>query len=148
MPIRPRARVTGGDRALQFVEQALAARKPGRGVRSIEVGFRGPVAKKAAFNEFGTADIPERPFFRKAISRIRAGEITPLIKAAVDRQTMTVPPAAATEIGRAAASVVKSSIDRTDSPPNAPGTIRQKGKDDPLVDGGEMRRGVKHRRLR
>ena len=76
---------TGGRKLERFLREA------GRGgVSSVAVGFFSdakyqdgtPVAAVAAWNEFGTKNIPERPFFRQAIAGMEDG-IANIIKARI-----------------------------------------------------------------
>ena len=130
------------------VLEQLAA-SPSEAVRAVAASSpTAPDRLLDALAEYGTKHQPERPFFRKAISRIRQGEISPLIRAAIVRPSMTVQPSGAAMIGESAAVVVRSGIDRLDKPANKPSTIRQKSGSSPLIDHGEMRRGAKHRRIR
>ena len=147
MPIRPRARTYGGERADAFVQQALAKQRSA--VKAISVGFHQPkTAFVARLQEFGGGGAPERPYFRQAISRIREGQINPIIRAAIDRESMTVQPDRVGLIGDGAAGLVRSAIDRLTEPPLHPTTVRLKGSSDPLIDHGEMRRGVDWKRVR
>ena len=140
----PRARVRGGRKLRNLLRRA------GRGgVERLQVGFfesarypdGTPVAAVAAWNEFGAANIPERPFFRIALAGMRdpieqiiRNEINPL-KLVVDRQL-------ADKIGAYAAGAVQESIADLTSPPNAPSTVARKGSSNPLIDTGQMRTAV------
>ena len=67
---------TGGKKLERFLREAGKG-----GVSSVAVGFFAdakyqdgtPVAAVAAWNEFGTKNIPERPFFRNALAESERG---------------------------------------------------------------------------
>ena len=67
-----RPRIKGGDKLRRFLREAKSASR----VKATEVGFFSearypdgtPVPAVAAWNEFGTTRIPERPFFRQALA--------------------------------------------------------------------------------
>ena len=97
-----------------------------------------PVAYVAVIQEFGytgdkAPDIPERPFFRNAISEMNDG-LPDLLRGIVDPETMTVDTREANLIGAWAADLVQTSIRELKEPPNADATIERKGSSNPLVD--------------
>lgn len=108
--------------------------------KELVVGFTDPeVAQYATFNEFGTADIPERPFFRESLRKNRTKYGKALGRAlqrdlAADR--------ALGLIGAEAAADLQESITTLRTPPNAPSTVAQKGSSNPLIDTGRMRQSV------
>ena len=137
---------TGGRKLERFL------RKAGKGgVSGLEVGFfstaryddkRGtPVAAVAAWNEFGTKRIPERPFFRKAIAGMEDGLLN-ILKAGIDPEKMVVDEHLADRVGAYAAGEVQESITALEEPPNAPSTVARKGSTNPLIDTGYMRQSV------
>ena len=83
---------TGGKKLRRLLREAGKG-----GVSGVKVGFFStaryedgtPVAAVAAWNEFGTKNIPERPFFRRAIAEMEDG-IANIIKAGIDPRRMTV----------------------------------------------------------
>lgn len=97
------------------------------------------------WNEFGTSNIPERPFIRttadqrrQAYANIAAREADKIIqgKSTVFRSLSM--------LGQVAESDVKKKITSIRIPPNAASTIRKKGSDNPLIDTGRMRASVRY----
>ena len=140
---------TGGRKLEKFLKEA------GRGgVSSVAVGFfsdaryddqKGtPVAAVAAWNEFGTKNIPERPFFRRAIAEMEDG-IANIIKAGIDPQKMVVDKGLADRIGAYAQGQVQESIMVLRDPANTPRTIRAKQSSNPLLDTEFMQSSVSWR---
>ena len=121
------------------------------GISGIRVGFFStaryqdknatPVAAVAAWNEFGTKAIPERPFFRRALSEAEDG-IVDQLKNGIDPEKMTVDPFLAEKIGTYVQGEIQESITALREPPNAPETIAQKGSSNPLIDTNHMRGSV------
>ena len=74
--------IKGGKKLNAFIRKA----KNAKSVKEIQVGFFSsakypdgtPVAAVAAWNEFGTKRIKERPFFRNAISEGAEDELKPV----------------------------------------------------------------------
>ena len=130
------------------------------GVSGVKVGFFStakyqdgtPVAAVAAWNEFGTKNIPERPFFRNALAEMEDG-IANIIKAGIDPRRMVVDDRLAGRVGEYVAGQVQESITALKDPPNAPETIARKrkklggkkgvgGGENPLIDTGFMHDSV------
>ena len=150
---------TGGRKLEKFLKEA------GRGgVSGVAVGFfsdaryddqKGtPVAAVAAWNEFGTKNIPERPFFRQAIAAMEDG-IANIVKAGIDPQRMVVDDRLADTVGAYAAGQVQESITNLRDPSSADSTVATKRKklhgkkgakaispSNPLIDTGFMRDSV------
>ena len=118
--------------------------------KSLEVGFfevskyeNGVyVASVASFNEYGTAKIPPRPFFRNAIAKnsnkwndILANEL----RNSVDVEL------AYNRVGEIAKGDIVESIMQTNTPPNSPLTIAKKKSSKPLVDTSFMRSSVNYK---
>lgn len=118
--------------------------------KSLEVGFfevskyeNGVyVASVASFNEYGTAKIPPRPFFRNAIAKnsnkwndILANEL----RNSVDVEL------AYNRVGEIAKGDIVESIMQTNTPPNSPLTIAKKRSSKPLVDTSFMRSSVNYK---
>ena len=119
----------------------------------IHVGFQaGEVTEEngadlvdvAAFNEFGTSDIPERPFMRQSWEN-HEPELKQICQQAnnVIAQGGTAE-AACKMIGVAGVGIIQEEIGEGSFAPNAPSTIRKKGSDHPLIDTGRMRQSVKY----
>lgn len=122
---------------------------------NITVGYQGDSGKKlhpesasasiaevASYMEFGTKDIPARPFLRTALKQ-HAQEIKTSIKkalASVIDQRKDVEDAVAI-IGDAAVDAVHSTIENAASwaAPLSPKTVKTKGSSSPLVDTGAMK---------
>ena len=165
-------RIKGGKKLDAFLRKAKGA----RGVGQVEVGFystaRYPpvrtglksgqrqdpvtVVEVALWNEFGTWNIPERPFFRIAIQKMGAPALR-LLKAEVDPKTMVVERHTAGKLGLIGQSEVQKSIVNLRTPANAPATIKGgfvptktgkiiyvpgKGSSNPLIDTGFLRQSV------
>lgn len=97
------------------------------------------VAQVALWNEFGTGNIPSRPFLRNAqkIWRQRGDKIVKALLAdGTDIETICK------RLGVDAQGIIKEQITRGTFTPNAPSTIRHKGSSRPLVDTGNMLQSV------
>ena len=103
-----------------------------------------PVTNVAAWNEFGTATIPERPFFRQANESVKP-KLKRLLKLRTDPKRMIMDERSAGEFGLVCQAEVQKSIVRLREPPNAPSTRRIKGSSNPLIDTGFMRQSVTFR---
>ena len=78
----------GGDKLNRLFREAMKG-----GVKNVKVGFfstpryddkkHTPVAAVAAWNEFGTNSIPERPFFRSALEEAKP-KVIQTLKAEID----------------------------------------------------------------
>lgn len=96
------------------------------------------VAQVASQNEFGTHSIPPRPFFRNAIVKNSQKWMKFFKKSAKEHP----PYKAMGMLGEMIRSDIVQSINQTNTPPNSPLTIKQKGSSKPLVDTGKMRASV------
>lgn len=113
----------------------------------VEVGFLdgGPEAMRAAFNEYGTATIPARPFVRstfEANADAYLGMVDGMVGEVLRGKSGVK---SLRRLGARMQRDVQQAIDAWSSPPNAPATIRRKGHNNPLVDTGSMRRAVRWR---
>ena len=146
---------TGGKKLQRLLREAGKG-----GVSGVKVGFFStakyedgtPVAAVAAWNEFGTKTIPERPFFRRALAEVEDG-VTNIIKAGIDTKKMVVDDRLAGRVGEYVAGQVQESITALKDPPNAPETVARKrkklhgkkgvgGGENPLIDTGFMHDSV------
>ena len=100
-----------------------------------------PVAAVAAFNEFGTETIPERPFFRQSIEGADK-VIMPVLKDGIDPMDMALDSRTAGKVGLVMQARIQRSITDLSTPANAPSTIKEKGSSNPLIDTGFMRQSV------
>lgn len=112
-------------------------------VGSVRVGiFDGDLAPIAAFNEFGTEDVPERSFFRTTMEE-NEGDYAADLAAATDAVlTGRARETALDELGGRIAADIQQRIEDIRSPPNAASTLRQKSGSNPLIDDGDMRDAV------
>ena len=119
------------------------------GVSGVKVGFFStaryedgtPVAAVAAWNEFGTKNIPERPFFRNALAESERS-VGRILQAGLDTKKMVVGEQLAGRVGAHVQGKIQDSITSLKEPPNSPSTIRAKQSSNPLVDTGFMRDSV------
>ena len=141
MAVVVKATQRGGQKLKKLLAQAGKVE-----VKEVEVGFfpesryddGTPVAAVAAWNEFGTDSIPERPFFRRAIADMEDG-LAKVVDTGLDRETLVIDRRLADKIGSYAADKVKESIEALVEPPNAPSTIARKGSSNPLIDTRTMK---------
>ena len=116
-----------------------------------KVGFRAGEATEpdgtdicdiAMWNEYGTSEIPSRPFLAQSVDNHQA-EIDGFCKSALTRLTQG---ASADQImrtvGAKQVALIQEEIVNGDFAPNAPSTIQKKGSDRPLIDTGHMRQSV------
>lgn len=120
------------------------------GKEKLEIGFfetaRYPngifVAQVARYNEFGTLNIPMRPFFRNAINKnIKKWYAT--LQNAINQNA--TPSKALSIVGEVARADIIQSITDLRTPPNAESTIKSKKSTNPLIDTGLMRRSVTYK---
>ena len=130
------------------------------GVSGVKVGFFStaryedgtPVAAVAAWNEFGTETIPERPFFRNALAESERG-VSNILAKGIDTEKMVVDEQLAGRVGEYVQGKIQDSIVALNDPPNSPATIAQKrkklhgkkgtgGGETPLIDTGVMLHAV------
>ena len=119
------------------------------GVSGVKVGFFStaryedgtPVAAVAAWNEFGTETIPERPFFRNALAESERS-VGRILQGGLDTKKMVVDEQLAGRVGAHVQGKIRDSITALKEPPNAPSTVRAKGSSDPLMDTGTLRNSV------
>lgn len=95
------------------------------------------VADVATYNEFGTRTIPERPFFRNALTEISGGALRRIADEFV-RDDFNLRERGAEAIGVFAAAEVGDAAVDLRTPPNAPATVARKGSTNPLVDTGVL----------
>ena len=101
------------------------------------------ISEVAAWQEFGTDDIPERPFLRITIREQRSVyvEITREMMSKILKGKMTADQAAGL-LGLKAVADVRNKIDAIRSAENADSTVDIKGFDNPLVHSGIMKKSV------
>lgn len=140
--------ITGGDKLKKTLD--AIAHKLGHG-SVVSVGFLSDakyaasakkpglnVAMNAFWQEFGTSNIPSRPFFRNMIAKEspKWGRALGLNL----RNNQYNPENALTAMGHGIKDALQVSILQTNEPPNSPATIRKKKhkNNKPLVDTGWM----------
>lgn len=117
----------------------------------VKVGFPqgadGGILDRAFYNEFGTANIPERPFMREGI-RGGKDKITRLMRADGARLLRGEKgfslDKALKRLGVEGQGIIQDSITTGGFTPNAPATVREKGSSKPLIDTGQMRQAVSY----
>lgn len=96
----------------------------------------------AMWNEFGTVNIPSRPFMRDSVDKHEAA-INHMLTAQKDA---LLHGATAREILNTAGlfqqDLIQTEIEQGDFVANAPATVRKKGSDKPLIDTGTMKNSV------
>ena len=116
-----------------------------KGEVGVEAGLFDPgLAQIGAYNEYGTKDIPARPFIRTTSDNKRSQwdafmdkELNDLAKGKGTIKSSLV------ALGADMETDIKKTITDWKSPPNAPSTQKQKrGVDNPLIDTGAMRNSV------
>lgn len=103
------------------------------------------VAAIAAFNEWGTKNIPSRPFMStsfdenlQGLNRLKAKLYIEIVNGRMGvSQALSI-------IGEFMVSKTKKKIRDISSPPNAPSTIKKKKSANPLIDTGQMINSVTH----
>ena len=96
------------------------------------------------WNEFGTVNIPSRPFMRDSVDKHEAA-INHMLTAQKDA---LLHGATAREILNTAGlfqqDLIQTEIEQGDFVANAPTTIMKKGSDKPLIDTGTLKNSVHH----
>lgn len=102
--------------------------------------FAGPVAQVAAWNEFGTATTPARPFMRHTVATKspRWGNALGIAL----RQHKYDARAALAQVGQGIQRQMRQSITDWQTPPNSKLTRELKGSNKPLINSGTMRNAV------
>ena len=98
------------------------------------------VAQVAFWNEYGTATIPPRPFFRNTIAQHKdewPKQAAALMEANGGdvRQTLEL-------MGEGVKGQIVETIQNFHTPPNAASTVKKKGFDKPLIDTGTLWRSI------
>lgn len=155
------AKLTDTDRGMKSFRKYMRSRER----PAVVAGFRengpggqqaGPdspltVADVAALNEFGTMEIPERPFMRITTEeRQEAWNAmqVPVMREVVDAATRSPAAAGAAaarglgRIGLQMAADIRATIDGGVPPPNADSTIERKGSSGTLIDTAQMKQSI------
>lgn len=108
---------------------------------NITVGVFGKEAAKIAFfNEFGTRNIPARSFIRSTLAEHKRDIVGNF---AMNFQQTHDAKMTAALTSTYVENLIKAKIASGDFTPNAPSTIKKKGRNQPLVDTGRMLNSVK-----
>jgi len=138
--------------------------KLGRAISAFEgltvtVGFQGEsgraahpdspgtsIAQIAAAMEFGTQNVPARPFLRTTVQQKRAEISTAVAQTILSVVRGKTPVSAAAESGASVVAMVREIIDtaRQWAEPLADNTVNKKRSSDPLVDSGALRDTVSY----
>lgn len=104
------------------------------------------IVMRGVYNEFGTRNIPPRPFVRhtadknrKAINILFESAMRAMIKGRIDAHHVL------DNTGWKMADLIKNAVIGWKQPPNAPSTIAQKGFNDPLIHSGDMRDAISYK---
>jgi phage gpG-like protein len=101
------------------------------------------VAEYAYANEFGTDNIPARPFistaFDENLDKLKNKIQSNISAVFEDQKTLQ---SAISEIAYLASGDIVRKIDSIFYPPNSPATIKRKGSSKPLIDSGRMRASI------
>ena len=138
-------RVRDGTRQLERILRGF------RGASKVKVGFpegtdstQGGILDRAVFNEFGTRDIPERPFMRNGLrDGVPQLRHTARVVARKVIHGRITPRQALGQMGENGKQLIQDSITDMRDPPNAAKTIERKGSSNPLIDSGDMHKAVK-----
>lgn len=124
---------------------AALLKMAGRGDIEVEVGIldSAGAAEVAAYQEFGTADIPARPFIAPTFDENEGAYVDALARGFDNVvEGGSTPERELLKIGARVAGDIKRKITDVSSPPNAPSTVKKKGSSNPLIDTGTMRNAV------
>ena len=147
--VKVTSETTGGHKLKRILRQTLAR----KGVGKVDVGFfkqakypdGTPVAAVAAWQEFGTKTIPQRPFFRNALEKSKQASKEIIRRGTMRRYgktIMKVDRRLANLLGLSTSDHIKQEIVTLDDPPLSPVTIAKKGSTNPLVDTDVMKGSV------
>jgi len=101
------------------------------------------LATIGAIQEYGTEDIPARPWLTQGIAAAKPAELMRREAKAVANGERTAR-VAAERLGLAVVAAVQERIAEGIAPPNAPATQAAKGSSTPLIDTGRLRQSISH----
>lgn len=116
------------------------------GIFAGEQGADSDTVNRAFWNEYGTDHIPARPFIASTIDANRVflqREVAKVLRLHLSGKAPLLSNLA--KVGDTLAQRVRDAGENWTNPPNAPSTIKRKGRNDPLTDTGEMLRAVTFR---
>lgn len=99
----------------------------------------------ATWNEYGTGRIPSRPFIRISADTNKAAWAKLAQQCVNDVIDGDSPRDAAQVVGHRMVEDIRKVFGSSELKANAPSTVRKKGRNEPLVDSGEMQRRVNFR---
>ncbi len=114
-----------------------------KGSQTVEDGAT--LAEIAAYNEFGTNDIPERPAHRETFDKTREGfqkRLTGIVGLILEGKITYE--TGLNRLGIWYTNELKQAIINWSDPPNAESTVRQKGANNPLIDTGRTVNSINH----
>ena len=133
-------------KALDGAELTVGIHEGFAGVGGNPKGSSETIATYAAANEFGTSNIPSRPWMRTAIDEKEGKHREALNRAAKRVLTKGVAPVMALfAVGNTVRNSLIKSIKSGDWEENAESTLDQKKSSKPLVDTGAMQRAITHK---
>lgn len=101
------------------------------------------LATIGAIHEYGTEDIPARPWLTQGIAAAKPAELMRKQALAVANGERTAR-VAAERLGLAVVAAVQEHITQGIAPPNAASTQAAKGSSTPLIDTGRLRQSISH----
>lgn len=126
------SKAAGGTVRVGILETQTYPTKDGKGDVS--------VAQVAYWNEYGTANIPARPFFRNTIAE-KQDEWADNAASILQHADGDVGKALAL-IGEGVKGDIVETIQNFSEPENAPSTVKKKGFNKPLIDTGDLWRAI------
>jgi bacteriophage protein of unknown function (DUF646) len=126
------SKAAGGTVRVGILETQTYPAKDGKGDVS--------VAQVAYWNEYGTANIPARPFFRNTIAE-KQDEWADNAASILQHTDGDVGKALAL-IGEGVKGDIVETIQNFREPENAPSTVKKKGFNKPLIDTGDLWRAI------
>ena len=126
------SKAAGGTVRVGILETPTYPAKGGKGDVS--------VAQVAYWNEYGTATIPARPFFRNTIAE-KQDEWADNAASILQHTDGDVGMALAL-IGESVKGDIVETIQNFNEPENAPSTVKKKGFNKPLIDTGDLWRAI------
>lgn len=146
MGVKIKDTVTPEGKSFQKLLKELASKQVRTGFQAGKKEKNGAdICDVAAFNEFGTVDIPSRPFIRNSVDN-HEEEITSFVQREVAKCIKGQQSAenALKRIGVFQKSLIQKEITEGSFVPNSPSTIRKKKSSKPLIDTGRMRQSVNY----
>lgn len=141
MSVKVISRGPGIDKVVRELKLSLAR---GDVIVGVQTSAGPEVATYAAANEFGTSQIPARPYIRPAIRRLQKSPLLGRVLGQSVRQGRLTDGGLHT-LGWALQSMIKRNIESNTPPPNAPSTVRRKGHGRTLIDTGRLLNAIAYK---